>query len=83
MYGPFFELRPMELFPDVLLPDVFLFAASPSGPGFPGRQSLRAYLSFNWPYRRLFRRRMIAVLDGFRGFRVPPPFALLPVGLTG
>jgi hypothetical protein len=42
-----------------------------------------AYLSFNCPYRRLFRRRRIADPDGFRGFLVPPPFELLPVGLTG
>ena len=52
------------------------------GPFFALRPMMD-YLSFSWPYRRLFRRRIMAVLDGFRGLRVPPPLALLPVGLTG
>src|SRR5262245_10313124 len=36
-----------------------------------------------WPYRRERRRRISAEFDGLRRLRVPPPLALLPVGLTG
>ena len=43
------------------------------------------YFVFNFctPYRRLRRRRIIALFDALRGWRVMPPLALLPVGLTG
>ena len=41
------------------------------------------HLIFNWPYRRDRRRRTIALEDGFLRFRVNPPLASLPVGLTG
>ena len=48
------------------------------------RQVIIGYLcSFNCPYRLLLRRRTIELLLGLRFWRVAPPLALLPVGLTG
>src|SRR6478752_10375078 len=40
-------------------------------------------INFCTPYRRLRRRRTIALLDALRRSRVMPPLALFPVGLTG
>ena len=47
-------------------------------------QVIIGYLcSFNCPYRLLLRRRTIELLLALRFWRVAPPFALLPLGLTG
>ena len=58
----------------------------PQNPAFPPQYYplvIKSYWYMIVLHRLLFRRRTIAVPDGFRGFRVLPPFALLPVGLTG
>lgn len=50
----------------------------------PTKQSTpKRYFNFNWPYRRDFRRRTMALFDAFLRFRVAPPLANLPEGLTG
>ncbi len=76
-YGPFFSERPM----DPSCPAEGRRAASASV-GKRQRRSTTGQI-FNWPYRTLRRRRMMAEFDGLRRRRVLPPFASLPVGEHG
>ena len=41
------------------------------------------YFNFNCPLRRDVRRRTMDEFDGLRRFRVEPPLASTPSGLTG